>query len=71
MSFLTGCLLIGLNYWAGEDIGIIKDWRCFRAFAYFRLFSYVILYIILNYLTTYIVSSILKRERDFAIVSDL
>ena len=62
--------LIGLKYWASEDIGI-KDWRCFRAFAYFRLFSYVILYIILNYLTTDIVSSILKRERDFAIVSDL
>ena len=63
--------LIGLKYWAGEDIGIIKDWRCFRAFAYFRLFSYVIFYIILNYLTTYIDSSILKRERDFANVSDL
>ena len=44
--------LIGLKYWAGEDIGIIKDWRCFRAFAYFRLFSYVVLYINLYYLTT-------------------
>jgi hypothetical protein len=44
--------LIGLKYWAGEDIGIIKVRRCFWAFAYFRLFSYVILYINLDYLTT-------------------
>ncbi len=41
-----------LNCWAGDDIGIIKDRRCFWAFAYFSLFSYVILYINLDYLTT-------------------